>query len=184
MDERLLDASDRSMTAAMDPSGAGLSDLAGMLEVIFRFYVDAANAAVDEIPCGRRGYSVLTAATCDTVKSQSDLAARVGVDASILVHLLDDLEGAGLVERRTDPADRGKRHVIATRKGRRLHAAIGATLRLAEHRVLAGLPAEEQDAFREMLGRLAVHLTDADPKSNAKRALRDPAAGHLLALPG
>ena len=37
-----------------------------------------------------------------------------------MTYLLDDLEKAGLIERRPDPADRRARRIAATASGRRL----------------------------------------------------------------
>ncbi len=59
--------------------------------------------------------------------SQKTLAALVGLDASSLVRLIDILVARGLVERRTDVADRRARLIHLTDAGR---AAVAEILRL------------------------------------------------------
>jgi hypothetical protein len=81
-------------------------DLGWGLGMIFRAYVEAAHAAVADLPGGPRGYQVLSAAAQGTVNSQLALAQHLGVDRTVMTYLLDDLEAACLIERRPDPADR------------------------------------------------------------------------------
>lgn len=54
--------------------------------------------------------------------SQQALGQRMGVDRSTIVTLVDDLEAAGLVERRRNPADRRAYALQATAAGRRWQA--------------------------------------------------------------
>ena len=70
-----------------------------------------------------RSYSVLLLA-CEAAEgiSQRDLAAVLGLDPSQVVLLVDDLAGAGLVERRPSPSDRRTKLVAATATGRALRA--------------------------------------------------------------
>lgn len=48
---------------------------------------------------------------------QKDLAARIGLDVSSLVRLLDILEAQDLVERHTDPIDRRAKRLLLTPAG-------------------------------------------------------------------
>ena len=64
-----------------------------------------------------RGYQVLASAAQSTVGSQLALAQHLGIDRTVMTYLLDDLEAAGLIERRPDPADRRARRIVATRQG-------------------------------------------------------------------
>src|SRR4051794_3080233 len=93
-------------SATGDPAVAcseALSDDLGWgLGVVFRAYVAAANAAVSDLPGGQRGYQVLAAAAKGAVSSQLALAQHLGVDRTVMTYLLDDLESAGLIERRPD----------------------------------------------------------------------------------
>ena len=137
------------------PTPQDAPSLGSDLRVVFRAYAQAADEVFADIPAGPRGYKILTAVTHSTVGSQVALAEQIGVDPSVLVHVLDDLEEAGLVKRRLDPADRRYRRVVSTRSGRELTASVELSLRRAEDQLLCGLPRAEQRVFRALLARLA-----------------------------
>src|ERR1700728_2824116 len=109
-------------------SGALANDLGWGLGMIFRAYVKAAHAAVADLPGGPRGYQILSAAARGVVGSQLSLAQHLGVDRTVMTYLLDDLEAAGLIERRPDPADRRARHVVITGQGTELLATLDERL--------------------------------------------------------
>jgi DNA-binding MarR family transcriptional regulator len=139
-------------------------DLGWALGVVFRSYVKAANAAFTDLPGGPRGYQVLATATHGEPGSQLELAQHLGIDRSVMTYLLDNLEGACLIERRPDPADRRARRIVATTSGRNLLDVLDRRLRAAEHHVLTGLENEaDRRAFRALLRRLATHADALDP---------------------
>lgn len=71
--------------------------------------------------------------------SLRDLAAQLGTDAPYASLMVDDLERQGLVERRTDPADRRRKIVTCTAEG--IRAARRAEQILREPpQALAALP--------------------------------------------
>jgi DNA-binding MarR family transcriptional regulator len=130
--------------------------------------VKAANAAFADVPGGPRGYQVLAAATRGEPESQLALAQHLGVDRTVMTYLLDDLEGAGLIERRPDPADRRARRIVATTRGRELLGDLDQRLRAAEQLVLAGLDTtEDRQTFRALLRQLATHANALDPVRTA-----------------
>ncbi|MCU1457915.1 MAG: MarR family transcriptional regulator [Actinomycetia bacterium] len=134
--------------------------------MVFRAYVEAANAAVADLPGGPRGYQVLAAAAGSAVGSQLALAQHLGVDRTVMTYLLDDLEGAGLIERRPDPADRRARQVVATEAGTRLLLTLNERLQAAEAQVLAPLDDEAAQTFRTQLQLLASRANAVDPVDN------------------
>ncbi|HWF14653.1 MAG TPA: MarR family transcriptional regulator [Acidimicrobiales bacterium] len=138
-------------------------DLGWGLGMIFRAYVKAAHAAVADLPGGPRGYQVLSAAAQGNVGSQLALAQHLGVDRTVMTYLLDDLEAAGLIERRPDPADRRARRVVATQKGNKLLASLNDRLRAAEAQLLAPLATETRVTFRDQIQLLATQLDALDP---------------------
>lgn len=154
-----------------------LDDLGWGLGMVFRAYVTATADAVADLPGGPRGYQVLAAATRGAVNSQLALAHHLGVDRTVMTYLLDDLEGAGLIERRPDPADRRARRVVATQKGAELLVTLDRRLRDAEARLLAPLPAGERASFRAQLRLLATRADAADPVDDPCTLVRqlDPA---------
>lgn len=81
--------------------------------------------------------------------SQKELAARMGLDGSSLVRLIDLLERRELVSRRTDAADRRARHIHLTEAGRAAVAFIRERLDLAEAEMLADLSDADIDSLME-----------------------------------
>jgi hypothetical protein len=81
----------------------------------------------------------------------------------VMTYLIDDLEQAGLVERRPDPADRRARHVVITESGRELLGELKGRLRGAEDDLLEPLEEEERVVLRTLLHRLATSLAPGDP---------------------
>jgi DNA-binding MarR family transcriptional regulator len=138
-------------------------DLGWGLGMVFRAYVSAAHAAVADLPGGPRGYQVLSAAAQGTVGSQLALAQHLGVDRTVMTYLLDDLELAGLIERRPDPADRRARRIVATTEGTELLAILDGRLRAAEAHLLAPLHEEARTTFRSQVRRLATQIDAVDP---------------------
>src|SRR5690349_2381762 len=131
-----------ALPAPMRDDGALDADLGWALGAVFRAYVKTFRAVVDDLPGGPRGYHVL--AECARARSgtQLALAQRVGVDRTVMTYLLDDLVGAGLVERRADPADRRVRRVVATDLGRARLADLSDRLAQAEDHLLSTLDGE------------------------------------------
>ena len=148
-------------------------DLGWGLAVVFRAYVKAADAATEGVPGGHRGYQVLCAAARDEPGSQAAMAQRLGIDRTVMTYLLDDLEAARLVERQPDPADRRSRRVVATAHGREVLADLDTRFARAEQHLLAGLAADQQHAFRTLLGSLAARVNDLDPVTTACDAVEE-----------
>jgi DNA-binding MarR family transcriptional regulator len=127
----------------------------------------------DGLPGGHRGYQVLSAAVRDQPGSQAALAARLGIDRTVMTYLLDDLVKAGLVERRQDPGDRRTRLVVATEHGRTVLDDLDKRFARAEQHILGGLSPGDQAAFRALLASLATHVDSLDPVATACEAVID-----------
>jgi DNA-binding MarR family transcriptional regulator len=149
-----------------DCTAALAGDLGWGLGVVFRGYVAAARAAISDVPGGPRGYQILSAAAKGTVGSQLALAQHLGVDRTVMTYLLDDLEAAGLIQRRPDPVDRRARQVVATTKGSKLLVKLDERLREAEARLLAPLDERARRTFRASLDALATRINTIDPVDN------------------
>jgi DNA-binding MarR family transcriptional regulator len=84
---------------------------------------------------------------------QQELSSDMGIDPSAMVTLIDELEGAGLAERRRRPGDRRAWEVAITPKGRRtLERARGLASRV-EDEVLGGLNSAERRQLLTLLRR-------------------------------
>jgi DNA-binding MarR family transcriptional regulator len=139
------------------------ADLGWALGSITRSYLRAAREAVADVPGGARGYLVLAAAGQGEPRSQLALAQHLGVDRTAMTYLIDDLEGAGLVERRPDPADRRARRVALTAIGVDVLRQVKARLRHVEDRLLAPLDDDDRVVLRGLLQRLATTVAPANP---------------------
>ena len=137
------------------------SDLGWALGAVMRSYLRAATEAVADVPGGPRGYQVLSAAA-DEPRTQLVLAQSLGVDRTVMTYLLDDLESAGLVERRPDPADRRARRVVLTADGNARLCDLERRLAAAEEHLLEPLDPTERDVLRHLLRRLATRTTADD----------------------
>ena len=92
---------------------------------------------------------------------QQQLSSDMGIDPSAMVKLINELESAGLAERRRRPNDRRAWEVVITPAGRR---ALERARRLAsavEDEVLGGLSASER---RQLIGLLRRALASAPPQ--------------------
>ncbi|MBZ9595788.1 MarR family winged helix-turn-helix transcriptional regulator [Streptomyces erythrochromogenes] len=92
--------------------------------------------------------------------SQRALADRLEVDPSVLVGVLNDLEGEGLAERRRDPADRRRHNVAITPAGEAALTKTNAALDEVEDGMFAGLSAQERDHLRALLDRVNASAED------------------------
>jgi DNA-binding MarR family transcriptional regulator len=130
-------------------------DLGHALSAVLRCYLDGARGALDELPGGPRGFQVLSIAGGADCPNQAGIAKDLGLDRTVMTHLIDELEAAGLVERRPDPADRRARQVLLTPAGRTAREAAASAITDVERSVLAALSDREADQFRALLHKLA-----------------------------
>ncbi|MFF0314734.1 MarR family winged helix-turn-helix transcriptional regulator [Micromonospora sp. NPDC005252] len=82
-----------------------------------------------------------------------DLADRLGCDRSNVTALVDRLEQAGLVERRTDPTDRRQKTLVVTGDGRAVRDRV--TEVMSDSRLLAGLSDQELSTLRDLVWKVS-----------------------------
>ncbi|MEH1169488.1 MarR family transcriptional regulator [Micromonospora sp. CPCC 205539] len=82
-----------------------------------------------------------------------DLAERLSCDRSNVTALVDKLEQAGLVERRTAPADRRQKTLVVTDAGRVMRGRV--TEVLSDSRLLDGLTDREVATLRDLVWRVS-----------------------------
>jgi MarR family transcriptional regulator, transcriptional regulator for hemolysin len=92
--------------------------------------------------------------------SHSRLRQTLGVDGASITRLVKELEGDGLVGRRTDPAD--NRYTLAglTAAGTRLAAELQERHRAYQQRLLDGVSKQEREQVLQILRRLRDNLTE------------------------
>jgi DNA-binding MarR family transcriptional regulator len=92
---------------------------------------------------------------------QQQLSSDMGIDPSAMVKLINELEGAGLADRRRRPNDRRAWEVTITPKGRRTLQRARRLASKVEDEVLGGLAATDR---RELLTLLRQALASAPPQ--------------------
>jgi MarR family transcriptional regulator for hemolysin len=111
-------------------------------------------AALEGLGISPRAHHVLKTAMQGEY-TQTELARIIGLDKTTMVVTLDELEGAGLAERRPSATDRRARVVAVTKAGTgkvRQAEAIAARIHAD---VLESLPPRERQALLDGLARLA-----------------------------
>ena len=93
---------------------------------------------------------------------QQEIGSAMGIDPSTMVSLIDQLESAGLAQRRPHPKDRRAREVVITPKGRRVLKQARQLALQVEDDVLRGLDDAER---RQLLTLLRRALSSAPPQS-------------------
>ncbi|HZD68755.1 MAG TPA: MarR family winged helix-turn-helix transcriptional regulator [Actinomycetes bacterium] len=110
-------------------------------------------AALEGLGMSPRAHSVLVAAMTGD-HTQIELARMVGLDKTTMVVTLDELEAAGLAERRPSSRDRRARVVAVTKAGERKVREAEEIVRRIHADVLDVLPASDRKVFLEALTRL------------------------------
>jgi len=93
-------------------------------------------------------------------QSQKHLAARLGIDASSLVRLLDILERQGLIERRPDEKDGRARLIYLTPAGEARVSHIRTLLWQVEERLLADLSREDAQVMLDCLALIDARISE------------------------
>ncbi len=86
--------------------------------------------------------------------SQQAMIQELEVDPSVLVATLNDLEQAGLAQRRRDPADRRRRIVEISPRGTQLVADVYASIASVEAELFASLDPNEIGTLHRLLDRI------------------------------
>lgn len=132
-------------------------------------------AALAPLGISGRAYHVLRAAS-NGEYTQKALAEMVGIDKTTMVVTVDELEEAGLAERRPSPTDR-RAHVIAvTKSGERKLAKAEAVQAQVQGEALNALPAAQRKAFVHGLATMLESLMADPPECPGAPRRREPRA--------
>jgi DNA-binding MarR family transcriptional regulator len=116
---------------------------------------------LDSLGLNLRMWGVLNVLDAEGAITQHSLGKSVGIDPSSMVSTIDELETAGLVERRRHPTDRRAHALHLTEKGRETLTRGRRIAREAQDELLAPLDPEERRQLHEMLCRIARAADDA-----------------------
>lgn len=144
------------------PADPPVSEFAGQLFFrLWRAFHTQTAAALESIGITTALFSVLNFLLVRDAAIQQEIGTAIGIDASTMVALIDELERAGLAKRRPHPQDRRAREVVITPKGRRTVERGRALAREVEDAILQGLPSDERSKLMELLRKA---LSSAPPQ--------------------
>ena len=131
-----------------------VEDLSYLLAHTSHVLATQLSAALAGLGITPRGYGVLFHAM-QAERTQIQLAEIADLDKTTMVGTVDELERAGLAERRPSGTDRRARIIVVTEAGRKA-AAEGTRIADGVHRaVLDALPQAEREVLVSALTRLA-----------------------------
>jgi MarR family transcriptional regulator, transcriptional regulator for hemolysin len=141
-----------SSTTAIAPEPLA-TDLCWLLSRASHVLMTEQTAALEGSGISPREHSVLATAMtgCHT---QTELARLVGLDKTTMVVTVDELEAAGLAERRPSQTDRRARVIAVTTAGQRKVREAEEILDRVREDVLSALPAREREVLLRALARL------------------------------
>ena len=121
-------------------------------------FVRAGEVGAASLPEGTsvRFYGVLQTLTELGPRSQHELSRLLHVNRTMMVGLIDAMEGAGLVERRRNPTDRRSYALEPTAEGRSALPGLTAGADRAETELTRTLAADERARLQELLRAIVV----------------------------
>ena len=105
-----------------------------------------------------RAWGVLSTLVESGPLTQIELATATATDRTAMVYLLDELEGRGLVERRSNPADRRSYLIHLTSAGARIRQRAAEALAEQVETLLRPLDLSERRQLVELLGKVVDRL--------------------------
>ena len=129
--------------------------------------------AYDEAGLHPYHHSILAVLDEGSRETQGAIADALGYDKGQLVGLLDELEEAGLIERRRDPADRRRQIVQITPAGKKTLDRLRRLSQRLEDEFFASLDESERSELHALLLRLAEqHLPNCRLEATPAQAKR------------
>jgi DNA-binding MarR family transcriptional regulator len=101
-------------------------------------------------------YSILATLAEGERETQGAIADALDYDRGQLVGLLDEMEEAGLVERRRDREDRRRQIVVMTPAGRKMLVTMRTIAKQLDDEFLAPLTPEQRQQLQQLLFALAL----------------------------
>lgn len=149
------------------------SNLGWLLSQVHYAFASEQGSALAPLEISPRAYCVLSSAMSGEL-TQTELAQLTGLDKTTMVVLLDELEEAGLAERRPSAADRRARIIAVTKKGERRVAEAEKVLAGVQSDVLGTLSARERDAFVSVLNKLVSERLSEPAEGGPPMRRREP----------
>jgi MarR family transcriptional regulator, transcriptional regulator for hemolysin len=158
-----------------EPLAANLGWLLGRASHVLKTEL---TAALESLGLSPRAHHVLKTAMQGEY-TQRELAGIVGLDKTTMVVTLDELEAAGLAERRPSSEDRRARVIAVTKAGERKVREAEEIADRIRADVLSTLPEDEREVFLSALTRLVserLSVPSECARAPRRRAPRAPVA--------
>jgi len=157
---------------------ASLAGYTGFL--LRRVFVYATQVIQELMPAGThlRDVTILNALANGVPRSQQELASALGINRTIMVKLIDRLEGAGYVERRRNPQDRRSYLLSVTPAGHRARQELTPLVLEGQRRVTAPLAPADIARLSTLLERLFPEFTWPMPEAPNWRCVALVACGY------
>jgi DNA-binding MarR family transcriptional regulator len=104
---------------------------------------------------------------------QQTLIEALGLDASNLVALLNELEDAGLIVRSRDRTDRRRGIIELSPEGERVLATVDRAFESVDDEMLAALSSDERATLNELLARASAPLCEREAACDAAEAVEE-----------
>lgn len=118
-------------------------------------YPGALSSRVGRVGLNMKGFAALATLVSDGPTSQQQLSRRIRMDPATMVDVIDELEEAGYILRRRNPADRREYALQTTPKGRAIYARAERAIIEAERQTVRSLNPREAKTLMTLLTRLA-----------------------------
>lgn len=130
-----------------------------LLGSLYRRSLELETDALARVGTGVKQQAALAVLAEEGTMNQQVLGQRLGIDRTTIVTVVDDLETAGLAERRRDPADRRSYLVALTRSGHARQRRGRSAVHEAEQALLQGLSERERRTLTELLSQALTSAT-------------------------
>jgi MarR family transcriptional regulator for hemolysin len=163
----------KSPEAAVESSNCFADNLGWLLSQASFALASEIGAAFAPLGVSSRGFHVLAAALTED-HTQRELTEIVGLDKTTMVVTVDELEEAGLAERRPSETDRRARVIAVTKAGERKVAECRKVVEQIQADVLDSLPADQRQGLLEGLATLVKHRLAETVECNPPLRRREP----------
>ncbi|MFT7724018.1 MAG: MarR family transcriptional regulator [Roseateles sp.] len=124
-----------------------------------RAWRQALDRRLKDLGVGQAGWmAIANVANAREALSQTELAARLGVEGPSVVSLVDRLAKAGLVARAPSATDRRVKHVVLTEAGRALYDKVRTVADAYRKELLGGVDRARLQAATEFLEALQARV--------------------------
>jgi DNA-binding MarR family transcriptional regulator len=140
----------KTIAPVAEPAEPLCDDLCWLLSRASYTLTTELTAAMEHMGLSPRAHTVLSAAMTGEY-TQTELAKMVGLDKTTMVVTLDELEAAGLAERKQSPTDRRARVIAVTKAGEKKVRDAQEVAEKIRIDVLDTLPPREREVFVQAL---------------------------------